>query len=105
MPIIKGENGDLTQQISSFYEMDPMAFEVIYSQEGELQKACDEARRQEARCWVNTMWERLSPGHSDDRNLEDPDAHWGKLIELGVDMFQTDRPQELLDYLNSRSLR
>lgn len=105
MPIVKPKNGSLFDQISSFEKLGLVAFEVIYKTEPELQQACSVARNQNARCWVNTMWESLSPGHSDEVSIEDPDNHWGHLVKLGVDMFQTDRPKELVEYLTSKGLR
>lgn len=44
-------------------------------------------------------------GHVDDQNLADPDAHWGHLIDMKVDMIQTDRPELLMEYLTSRGYR
>jgi glycerophosphoryl diester phosphodiesterase len=105
MPIIREANGSLQEQVLSFDSIDPVAFEVIYESEKELNTACTTASAHQSRCWVNTMWERLSPGHSDDISVEDPDQHWGHLARLGVDMFQTDRPQELIEYLSDQGLR
>ena len=102
MPIIREANGDLVDQVNSFADVDPVAFEVIYLQGDMMLSTCDAAAAQDARCWVNTMWDRLSPGHSDDVAVDDPDGHWGVLIEMGVNMFQTDRPLELVEYLAMR---
>src|SRR5690606_11310025 len=81
------------------------AFEVIYTNEAQLQAACTAAQKIGARCWVNTMWHSLSPGHVDDDAYLDPDAHWGLLRSLGVSIFQSDRPLSLLGYLQSGNLR
>lgn len=105
MPIVREENGALGVQVASFDPIDPVAFEVIYRTEPQLVQACDAAAAQHARCWVNTMWESLSPGHSDDISVLDPDNHWGYLVDLGVNMFQTDRPRELIRYLGRKGLR
>lgn len=105
MPILREENGNLARQVGRFDETDPVAFELIYRSVSQLADACDAAAAQKARCWVNTMWEELSPGHTDEMSVLDPDRHWGFLTELGVDMIQTDRPQELIAYLASKGLR
>lgn len=105
MPIIREENGDLQQQVLNFVTIKPVAFEVIYENEDELSAACATATAIRGRCWVNTMWERLSPGHSDDVSVLDPENHWGHLVRLGVDMIQTDRPSALIDYLSDAGLR
>jgi glycerophosphoryl diester phosphodiesterase len=54
--------------------------------------------------WINTLWDNICAGHSDDMALENPDANWGEMIKWGANVIQTDRPKELLDYLNSKKL-
>jgi glycerophosphoryl diester phosphodiesterase len=52
--------------------------------------------------WINSLWNSLCAGYSDDRALKDPDGTWGYLIDvLGAGILQTDRPQRMLDYLNN----
>lgn len=60
-----------------------------------------------ARLWVNTLWDSLCGGEG--RSLKDDNALngnedkiYGKLLKYGVTMIQTDRPQLLLDYLESK---
>ncbi|MFT5706668.1 MAG: glycerophosphoryl diester phosphodiesterase [Oceanospirillaceae bacterium] len=105
MPLVWQKDGELTEQVKRLVVMNPVAFEVIYQTEEQLATACEQAKNQGSRCWVNTLWESLSPGHSDDVSVLDPDAHWGKLTRLGVNMFQTDRPAALIKYLSSQGLR
>ena len=92
-------------QVKSLAVTEPVAYEVIYQTEQQLASACQLAQVHNSRCWVNTLWEELSPGHSDEVSILDPDAHWGQLIKLGVNIFQTDRPQELVNYLENKGLR
>ena len=60
-----------------------------------------------AKLWVNTLWDSLCGGkeHSfaDNNALNDnEDKIYGTLLKYGVTMIQTDRPQLLLDYLQSK---
>jgi glycerophosphoryl diester phosphodiesterase len=35
--------------------------------------------------WINSLWDSLNSGYSDDNALKDPDGTWGYLInELGA---------------------
>lgn len=102
MPIIDEKSGVMKTQISNFNQINSVAFEIIYKTEKQLKEACQQALSQNARCWVNTLWESLSPGHSDEISITNPDKHWGYLMKLGVNMFQTDRPEELIQYLESK---
>ena len=60
-----------------------------------------------AKLWVNTLWDSLCGGkeHSfaDNHALNgNEDKIYGKLLKYGVTMIQTDHPQLLLDYLQSK---
>lgn len=55
--------------------------------------------------WINSLWDSLCAGYSDDNALKDMDATWGYLIDsLGAGILQTDRPAMMLDYLRERGL-
>ncbi|TLX75972.1 glycerophosphodiester phosphodiesterase family protein [Labilibacter sediminis] len=54
--------------------------------------------------WVNSIFPTISDSHSDDRSVRNPDGNWGFLIEKGVTILQTDRPELLLQYLRKRGL-
>ena len=60
-----------------------------------------------AKLWVNTLWDSLCGGkeHSfaDNHALNgNEEKIYGKLLKYGVTMIQSDRPQLLLDYLESK---
>ena len=105
MPIIRERNGDLAAQVEGFREIDAVAFELIYETERQLEQACAKALERGSRCWINTMWDRLSPGHADDVAVLEPDVHWGHLYRIGVNMFQTDRPAAMIAYFDELGLR
>ena len=105
MPIFREGGPPLSVLADEFDIVDPVAYEVVFKTTGYLEEGASSILNQGERFWVNTMWESLSPGYSDDRNLINPDAHWGQLIKLGVNMIQTDRPKELIEYLDSKGMR
>ena len=58
-----------------------------------------------SKLWVNSLWASLCGGLDDDRAFEgDPAAVYGKLVDMGATMIQTDRPELLISYLRSRGL-
>jgi glycerophosphoryl diester phosphodiesterase len=63
--------------------------------------------RKESPVWVNSLWPEQNAGHDDDRAVDqgEQDQTWGWLIKRGVNILQTDRPRELLEYLRQRALR
>lgn len=84
----------------------PVALEIVFDrwtpEVAELFAAC---RAKGVRIWVNTLWPELAGGLSDDLALDDPDAKYGVLLERGVTMFQTDRPEVLRAYLARRAAK
>lgn len=59
-----------------------------------------------SKVWVNTIWGSLCGYLDDDAALEKGvDEIYGKVVDMGVTMIQTDRPELLIDYLESRGLR
>lgn len=61
-------------------------------------------RRAGARVWVNTMFDAECAGLTDRKARKNPDAAWGRLIDRGVNIIQTDEPRRLLEYLRKRKL-
>ena len=56
--------------------------------------------------WLNALWPEHNAGHDDDVavELDQPDQTWGWLIKTGATIIQTDRPQELKDFLIRKNL-
>lgn len=54
--------------------------------------------------WFNALWPEHSAGHDDDIAVEEnkPDETWGWLIAKGATIIQTDRPGELLKYIQKQ---
>lgn len=69
----------------------------------------DAAEAARVRVWINTLgmssWKSFFGVSGDRRALRDPDTSWGRLIDQGVSIIQTDHPAQLLGYLKSRRLR
>uniref|UniRef100_UPI0040386B80 glycerophosphodiester phosphodiesterase family protein n=1 Tax=Alistipes shahii TaxID=328814 RepID=UPI0040386B80 len=58
-----------------------------------------------SKLWVNSLWPSLNGGLCDDAAVEgDPAEVYGKLVDMGATMIQTDRPELLISYLRSRGL-
>lgn len=104
MPIVKQDDTALSRLISGFAPLAPEAIEVLYDSEDFLIEAGSASQASDMRIWVNTMWDYMAPGHSDDVAMHDPAAHWGVLIDQGVSMIQTDRAEALVSYLKQTGL-
>lgn len=85
-----------------------IAYEICWdsSLKGE-RKIFNRVLKSGAKLWVNTLWDSICGGkeHSfADNNALNGNEHkiYGTLLKYGVTMIQTDRPQLLLDYLESQ---
>lgn len=52
--------------------------------------------------WMNTLDMEASGEWLDSTALKDPDRIWGRLIDAGVSVFQTDEPEALRAYIEGR---
>lgn len=84
---------------------DPVAIEIVFSSNAFLYENAKPLADAGYLLWVNTLYPSISGGRHDDDALSDPDQVWGTLIDQGVTIFQTDRPELLLLYLKERGLR
>ena len=59
--------------------------------------------------WINTLWGKLcggkENGYDDDAAVGNEDKIYGKILSYGTTMIQTDRPQMLIKYLESKGRR
>jgi len=84
------------------------AIEVCFDGADAGDRLIDAARQAtdgRTRFWMNSLWDSISGGRSDDRAVDDPEAVWGWMVDRGVTVIQTDEPHRLLEFLRSRGLR
>ena len=108
MPIVNFSKKHHDEILRSYGEQPapPLAYEVCWSEYTPEVEACmREVLASGAKLWVNSLWPSLCGGLCDDAALEgDPSAVYGKLVDMGATMIQTDRPELLIYYLRSRGL-
>ena len=85
-----------------------MAYEICFSSLDDGVK--DIARRIKesgSKIWVNTIWASLCGGYEDDKafDSENPDSVYGPVLDMGTSIIQTDRPEFLIKYLESKGRR
>ncbi len=52
--------------------------------------------------WINTLDQVGSGEWRDDKAIINPDSIWGTLMDAGISVFQTDRPEEMKAYIEAR---
>lgn len=108
MPIVSPANDNSKRMFDEYIaaERPQLAYEVCW---GEMTPAVEECMKQVvadgSKLWVNTLWNSLCGGLSDDVAYEtSAEEVYGKILEMGTTMIQTDRPEFLIEYLRKRGL-
>lgn len=107
MPVVDLDANGAIPYIDSFLsEFNPIAIEVGFKTDNFAQMShLPVIAEAGCRIWINTLWESLCGGHEDEKAMSDPDNNWGWVLEKQATIIQTDRPAELIQYLQKRGLR
>ena len=85
----------------------PLAYEVCWNEyTPEVEDCMQKVLATGSKLWVNSPWSSLCGGLEDDLawDTQDPEAVYGKLLDMGATLIQTDRPEFLISYLRSKKL-
>lgn len=101
MPVLdqRRMHSRLSISVRGYTQPLPVAYEVVYQDERFLRQGLAAIRERGGRVWVNTLKPEHAAGIYDAIAIEKPDATWGHLVSLGVNMIQTDNPEELMQWL------
>ena len=108
MPIVNLWDKEAVATIQTFIkDFTPIAYELCFKDDTTPSiRIIDEIIKSGSRIWMNTLWDSLCGGHDDENALlEGKDRHWGWMLKHNATMIQTDRPQELIHYLEEKGLR
>lgn len=109
MPIIdiQKEQGQKLFQEYMDTKTVPLAYEVCWKKlTPEVSDCFKKVVESGSKLWVNTIWGSLCGYLDDDKALDcgDPAEVYDQVIALGASMIQTDRPEQLLNYLRKKGL-
>lgn len=102
MPIINLDSPKASEMIRGFNnQFKPVAYEVLFKKDdnpvlGDIHNLIGDSR-----LWINTLWDSMCGNHDDEVAIKNPDKHWGWIVNQGTTIIQTDRPVELIHYLES----
>ena len=82
----------------------PLAYEMSFPElDAEAFAFCRKVIASGSKVWMNTLWPSICGGYDDRRANDSPNPGevYGKLLELGSSIIQTDQPKKLIEYLES----
>ena len=109
MPVVDIQKPGGKKLFQSYFDQNvvPMAYEVCWQDnaDGAFAEACRKIVAQGSKIWVNTIWASLCGGDGNDDDAafqaKDPGEVYQQYLDLGVSLFQTDRPELLIGWLKS----
>lgn len=110
MPVVDIQRASGKALFSSYLEQGivPLAYELCWktNDDGAFLDACERIHAQGSKIWVNTIWASLCGGDGNDDDAayaaDDPGTVYQQYLDAGVSMFQTDRPELLISWLNRK---
>lgn len=107
MPVVDVDKPESWPEMEKFLrEFKPVAVEICFKTDNfEDLERLPEITKHGSRIWINTLWDTLCGGHDDESAMKDKDANWGWVLNRGATLIQTDRPKELIEYLEEKGLR
>ena len=109
MPIINIQRESGKKLFNAYKEAglgSQIAYEVCWDKNTpEVAECMKEIVESGSKAWANTIWGSLCGYLDDDAALEKGvEAAYAPVVDMGVTMIPTDRPEFLIDYLRSRGL-
>lgn len=89
-------------ELDLLFQLGPDVCEVCFDHIDDIAALHVRARQTGMALWANTLDSVAFAGFTDTAAMRDPDAIWGRLIEAGISLIQTDEPVALKSYLASR---
>lgn len=89
-------------QMALLSELSPAVCEIYFDRLDELAALGELVEKTGMALWINTLDPIACAGFTDSAALADPDAIWGRLIDAGVSVIQTDEAAALKAYLAAR---
>ena len=105
MPMIWESSRDLTSRVTDLAASPAVGYEIPF-QTVSYFEGVKRDRRLDTKPIMAVAVQPFWSGGLDDRlALRDPDAAWGRLIDMGADWVMTDRPEALVSYLERTGRR
>ena len=67
-----------------------------------IKQLINKIKTSKGKIMLTTLWDDTAGGYTDDLALSNPEANWGKVIDIGADLICTDRPASLINYLKEK---
>ena len=111
MPVVTLNGSEWSHTLFESYinsEEPQMAYEICFDElDDEVKETVSRVLASGSKVWVNTIWASLCGGYDDDHafDSDNPASVYDTILNLGTSIMQTDRPEFLIRYLESKGRR
>jgi glycerophosphoryl diester phosphodiesterase len=105
MPIIWESDTSFENRVTELEAYKGIGYEMPFQHEAYVAPLANDPRLGRKATMMIALQPYWSGGLDDRLAARDPDAAWGRLIDLGADLIMTDRPETLMSYLERKGLR
>lgn len=102
MAMAKFTEGGIHETMALLSEIKPFMCEMRFDRIETIAGNRQLFRNANMALWTNTLNMEASGQWVDKTALEDPDSIWGRLMDAGISVFQTDEPEALKAYIEGR---
>jgi len=102
MPKIRLNAADAVRQVELALQLGSSVFEIVYDSLDEIVALRDRLEGTGISIWCNTLDGVACAGFTDTAAVERPEEIWGRLIDAGVSVIQTDYADRLEAFVSSR---
>lgn len=93
---------EIAETLAVLSELSPFMCELRFDDIGTIAHNREMFARSGMALWFNTLDQPKNGEWTDRVALDDPDAVWGRLIDAGISVIQTDQPAALKAYIEAR---
>lgn len=111
MPVVTLDGSEWSKRLFESYiseETPQLAYELCFNElNDEARETINRVLASGSKVWVNTIWASLCGGYDDDRafDSDNPASVYDTILNLGTSIIQTDRPEFLIRYLETKGRR
>tara|TARA_R110002051_G_scaffold59802_5_gene109688 strand:+ start:1193 stop:2020 length:828 start_codon:yes stop_codon:yes gene_type:complete len=102
MAMARFDEHGIRDRMALLSEIRPFMCEIRFDRLETIADNRDLFREAGMALWMNTLNQPGSGEWRDDQALSDPDSIWGRLLDAGISVFQTDEPEALKAYVTAR---
>lgn len=101
MAMARFDGPGIHESMALLSEVRPFMCEIRFDRLETIADNRDLFREAGMALWMNTLNQPGSGEWRDDHALSDPDSIWGRLLDAGISVFQTDEPEALKAYVTA----